>query len=262
VEEKISPETKAIIVAHLFGQPAVCIKNILRIAKQRGLSVIEDGAQSFGASIKYNNKLESVGTIGDIGCLSFSSTKLFAAPGKGGAVVVRDQQLRDKIACMRNYGAKVPYYDYPVVGINMRLDEIQAAALLAKQPFFEYWLLYRQKLAMRYTEALSGLGNILLPKEIKNTERVWYRYVIRTKNREQLFKYLQDIFYSTPHLRPRIYYPVSLPSFSIFKSGDNREKFSVAEQMSTEVLSLPLNEFMSLKDVDIVCGAVGSFFKK
>lgn len=262
IEEKVTPRTKAIIVAHLFGQPSSRMKDILDIAKRTGLCLIEDAAQSFGAKIKTSSEWGFAGTVGDIGCFSFSPTKLLAAPGNGGAVVVKDMHLKEDIDMMRLYGAKIRHYDYPIVGTCARLQEIHAAALLAQLPFLDYWLGHREKLARYYQEALSGIGDILLPREEEGTKRVWYRYVIRTKKRDELFSHLRRAFRSVPRLQPAINYPVPLPYFTVFESTQARENFPIAEQVSSEVLSLPLNDLMSLEDADTVCDAIKNFFNR
>ncbi|MBI4114269.1 MAG: DegT/DnrJ/EryC1/StrS family aminotransferase [Candidatus Niyogibacteria bacterium] len=260
VEKKISSKTKAIIVAHLFGQPTGRIKRILDIARQRRLFVIEDAAQSFGAKVEIDGKWSEAGTIGDIGCLSFSSTKIFAAPGNAGAVIVKDPYLVEEIDRMRLFGTRTRYYDYPTVGISAKIQEIHAAILLAKLPFFNYWLEHRRKLAFYYKELLYNIGDIILPQNKEKTERVWYRFVIRTQKRDELFKYLRTSLRKKPHLKPMIHYPVPLPYFSAFKTGYKRGNFPVSDQISSEMISLPLNNSMSKGDTEFVCQTIKAFF--
>src|SRR3989344_384225 len=260
VEKKISSKTKAIIVVHLFGQPTKRIKKILDIARQRRLFVIEDAAQSFGAKVEIDGKWSETGTIGDIGCLSFSSTKIFATPGNAGAIIAKDPHLIEEIDRMRLFGTKIRHYDHPTVGISAKIQEIHAAALLAKLSFFNYWLEHRRELANHYTKALSGIGNIVLPYEIEKTKRTWYRFVIRTQKRDELFKYLRTSLPKKPHLKPMIHYPVPLPYFSAFKTGYKRGNFPVSDQISSEVISLPLNNSMSKGDTELVCQTIKTFF--
>lgn len=260
VEKKISPKTKAIIITHLFGQPTGRIKRILDIARQRRLFVIEDAAQSFGAKVEIDGKWNETGTIGDIGCLSFSSTKIFAAPGNAGAIIARDPHLIGEIDRMRLFGTRTPYYDHPTVGISAKLQEIHAAALLAKLPFFEYWLEHRRKIAFYYMELLHNIGDIIFPQDRKKTERVWYRLVIRTQKRDLLFKYLHTSLRKKPHLNPMIHYPIPLPYFSAFKTDYKRGDFPISDQISSEVISLPLNNFMSKSDTKFVCQTIKIFF--
>ena len=264
IKEKITKNTKAIIVAHLFGQPALGTKDIIDIAKQYNLFVIEDAAQSFGAEIEINGEWKHIGTVGDIGCFSFSSTKPFAAPGNGGAIIfnIKNQGLVEKADQMRFYGAKIHYYDYPVSGVCAKLQEIQAAALLAKMPFIDYWLKKRKDNAQCYTKTLFNVNNILLPQEGEKTKRIWYRYVIRTKDRNKLFDYLKTATDSNGHLQPMKNYPVPLPYFSAFeKLGYIQGDFPVADQLSSEVISLPLQNIISPEDVKNVCDSIKYFYK-
>lgn len=263
IEEKITSKTKAILVAHLFGQPASGMEKILFIAKKYNIPVIEDAAQSFGAKIFLAGEWKMVGTLSDIGCLSFSSTKPFAAPGNGGAIIIKNEILREEAARMRSYGAKTHYYDYPTIGINSKLHDIQAAALLAKLPFFEQWLVHRKDIADYYTKSLYGVGDLILPQDITGTIRTYYRYVIRTKNRAGLYDYLVKFARGVPRLYPTINYPVPLAYFSAFKeSGSKPGDFPIAEQMSQEVISLPVTNYNTLQDAAYICEAIKKFFKK
>ena len=260
IAEKITPRTKAVIFAHFFGQPAKSIKDALSVTRTQGLFLIEDAAQVFGATSEIDGVWKSAGIIGDAGCFSFSSTKLFSVPGSAGAVVVNDARVKEKVDQMRLYGAKSPYYDHPVVGIGAGLDEIHAAILIAKLPFLDYWLERRRELAYIYTKTLSGVGDLILPREEEGTTRIWYRYVIRTKRRDALLKYLQTIFKSTPRLVPFVRYPVPLSCFSAFGSRHAKGDFPNAGDISSEVLCLPMYNAMSLEDLDKECGSIKDFF--
>ena len=260
IEEKITSKTKAIIFAHLYGQPAVTILKILDIARRHGLSLIEDAAQVFCAKIYRSGQWQDAGTFGDISCFSFSPTKQFCAPGSGGAIVVRENQLKDSIDRMRFYGAKVFYYDHPTVGVSAKMDEVHAAALIAKLPFLSFWLEYRRILAKHFNEKLSGVGDIVLPPNKEaDTKRIWYRYVIRTKKRNQLFDHLQKTFKHKPQLLPKIHYPVLLPDLSAYNADWVSRDFPIAKRVSSEILTLPLNDAMSLNDVDVVCKTIKNF---
>lgn len=261
IEEKITPRTKAIIIAHLFGQPALGIEKIVAIAKKNNLFVIEDAAQSFGAKIKIGEEWRMVGTLGDIGCLSFSSTKPFSAPGNGGAVILNKKGLEDEADRIRSYGAKKHYYDYPTIGVNSKLQDIQAAALLAKLPFFEYWLDHRKKLSDYYRERLKGIEALTLQEESSDSRRTWYRFVIQTKDRDQLFKRIQTVNKNSAS-HPMINYPVPIPFFSAFKNlnyapGD----FPVAEHASKTVISLPITNYTGVSDAKLICDAVKSHYE-
>lgn len=261
IEEKITTKTKAIIVVHLFGQPSLGLEHILRIAKERSLYVVEDAAQSFGARISINGEWKSTGTLGDIGCFSFSSSKILAAPGRGGALAIRDKSLWEEANRIRFFGARHHYRDYPTVGINAKLQELQAAALLEKFQFFEYWLWQRKKIASFYTHQLKELDTFVLPQEYGSTERIWYRYPIRTKKRDKLFQFLNPFMDKPFYLRPLITYPVPLPYFSIFQNfGHKPGDFPVADKISTEIFSLPLANFVSTLEAKEICNEVKKFF--
>lgn len=263
IEEKITKKTKAILIAHLFGQPATGMAEILAIAKKHKLPVIEDAAQSFGARMKINEGWTPAGAIGDIGCLSFSSTKPFAAPGNGGAVIIKNPSLREEADRMRFYGARKHYYDYPTAGVNCKLHDIQAAALLAKLGFLEYWLGHRQRIASYYTQELNSAGDIILPTEQPDTSRIWYRYVIRTDaaKRDRLFSALMKAAGPYHPLQPTKNYPVPLPYFEMFrhlghKSGD----FPAADKVSKEVISLPITNYVAMPDAKRITDAAKNFF--
>lgn len=261
IESAITEKTKAIVVTHLFGQPAA-LNEIIPIARKHKLLLVEDTAQAFGSKIFMNGEWKNSGTIADIGCFSFSSTKHFSVPGSGGAIVTNEEKLFNKLSLMRDYGAERHYYKYPVAGVNGRLQEIHAATLRVKFMFLDFWLKHRRRIAELYSNELSGVGDIVLPEEDHNTVRVFYRYVLRTSNREQLFTYLCDKF-SLPYLKPTKHYPVPLPFFDLFcslnyKYGD----FPVSEQASKEMLALPITNFVSEKNALQICRAIKDFFIK
>ena len=261
IEPAITERTKAIVVAHLFGQPAA-LNEIIPVARKHKLFLIEDAAQAFGAKIVINGEWKNAGKIADVGCFSFSSTKHFSVPGSGGAIATNDEKLFGKIFLMRAYGAERHYYEYPVAGVNGRLQEIQAAALRAKFMFLDFWLKHRRKIAELYSRELSGVGDIILPQEDHNTARVFYRYVLRTSKREQLFTHLCDEF-PLSYLKPTKHYPVPLPFFDLFRSLNYKYgDFPVSEQVSKEMLALPITNFVSEKDALQVCHAIKDFFIK
>lgn len=263
LEEKITPRTKAIIIAHLFGQPALGIQQICEIAKRHNIAVIEDAAQSLGAKIKIDDTWRMVGAIGDIGCLSFSSTKPFAAPGNGGALVLRDKDLYEVVYKMRSYGSDRPYFECPVIGVNAKLHEVQAAALLAKFQFFNYWMAYRKKLAMLYQGALEGVGDLELPREHPSTERTWYRYIIRSKRRNELFEYLKRELGTKYGLWPTLNYSVLLPYFSAFKNlGHRAGDFPAGDRVSQEVLCLPITNYVQEGAALLIGDLIRKFFSK
>ncbi|OGZ07206.1 MAG: hypothetical protein A3D65_00755 [Candidatus Lloydbacteria bacterium RIFCSPHIGHO2_02_FULL_50_13] len=261
VEAKVTKRTKAIIVAHLFGQPALGMNDILLFAKKHKLFVVEDAAQSFGATMTMNGKERSVGTMGDFGCLSFSSTKILAAPGNGGALVIKDSAFLEDARRMRFYGAKRPYFDYPLLGGNTGLHEVQAAALFAKLDFFDHWLFHRKTNADVCQNCLAQVEELMLPRARLESARTWYRYVIRSKERDTLFERLARRARQNWHLMPGINYPVPLPYFKVFERlGYAQGDFPIAEKLSSEVLSLPITNDVSRDDVMGIVREIEKFF--
>ena len=261
IEEKVTERTKAIIVSHLFGQPAAGITDVLFLAKRKGLIVIEDATQSFGAKAKIGEEWKMVGTIGDFGALSFTTQKWFAGPGNSGALILKDPALWEEGDRMRFYGARVHHFDYPTVGVNCKMHDIQAAALLAKLPFFDYWLEHRRRIAALYTKELAGIGDLVLPADISGTERTWYRYVVRTKQRDALLNYLLGVTENNYFLQPSPEYPVPVPYFEVFRGlGYNVGDFPCAERLSHEVISLPLSQYVSIGYARKIAKAVRTFY--
>lgn len=262
IEKAITPKTKAVIAVHLFGQPAA-MEEILVIAERHNLRIIEDAAQSFGAEILLSDgKWYEVGTIGDIGCMSFSPTKPFSAPGSGGALIFHDESLRESFSMMRDYGARRHYYDYPVLGLNGKLHEIHAAALRIKLLFIDRWIEKRRRIAEYYSQRLTGIGDLKLPKQNDYTRRIYYRYVIRTKQRDQLFDCLSRRFRER-YLKPWKHYPVPLPYFNVFKpDGYKAGVFPESERAAAEVLDIPIDHRVSFKDVELICDVIEDFFKE
>lgn len=255
LESAINLKTMAIIPVHLFGHPAP-MKNILEIARRHNLFIIEDAAQSIGAAI--DDKLS--GTLGDAGCFSFSSNKPLAAFGNGGTLVFKDASFTKRVRIVSSYGARYHYVDYPFIGNNSRMQEIQAAILRCKLPHLSQSLDKRKLLASCYDDCLSGIGDLILPSNCSG--RIYYRYVIRSKRRDDLIKYIRAKLNSRTSCLLSINYPVPLPYFEVFSHlGYEKGDFPVAEKISKEVLSLPLSEELKESDILKVCGVVKDFFK-
>lgn len=228
IEEKITPRTKAIIPVHLFGYPAD-MEKINEIARKYGLKVIEDAAQAFGATIA-NKK---VGTFGDIGCFSFYPSKNLGCFGDGGMVVTDNLEIAQKIRILRNHGSKDKYI-HETVGLNSRLDEIQAGILRIKLRYIEEYNKNRRKKAFLYTKLLSDV--VITPKENDYKYHVYHLYSIRSCFRDKIKETLAK--HGIPSV---VYYPLPLHlqkalSFLGYKEGD----FPVSEATSREILSLPI----------------------
>ena len=237
LEKKITSKTRAIIPVHLYGQPAN-IDPIVDFAKKYNLYVVEDCAQSIGAS--FNNK--KTGSFGDIGCFSFFPTKNLGAFGDGGMVTTNSDFLADRIRALRNHGGKVRYY-HQEIGLNSRLDEIQAAILRVKLPYLNKWNEQRREIAYRYNEMLKDIEEITIPKEFENTYCVYHQYTIRTSLRDQLHEMLHKLGITT-----MIYYPVPIHQQEVYKYLELHEGYlPVTESAAKQVLSLPIYPELTLE---------------
>ncbi len=248
LKDRITPKTKAIIPVHLYGHPAD-MDPILELARARGLKVIEDNAQAFGAT--YRGK--KTGSIGDIGCLSFFPTKNLGAFGDGGMVVTRDPKLAERMRMLRTHGWKKKYYSEEV-GYNSRLDALQAAILQAKFPHVDSWNQKRREIAWRYSDRLAPLG-IPVPVECDWGRHVYHLYIIRSQRRDELQAFLKQ-----KGVASEVYYPLpphlSTPCRKFgYKEGD----YPQAERASQETLALPLYPELTVEQQDQVIKAVGEF---
>ena len=240
IESAITSKTKAIIPVSLYGQPAD-MNTIQAIANKHNLKVIIDGAQSFGS--KYNNKTDS--NLGDISTTSFFPSKPFGCYGDGGAVFTNNNEYAEKIKMMRVHGQNKRYH-HKYIGMGGRLDTIQAAILLAKLPHYAQELLDRQQVAQRYTDAL--FDSFQTPVIKPNRMSAWAQYTIKVNDREALQAKLKDNGISTA-----VHYPIPIHlqecfQYLSYKKGD----FPISELASKEVMSLPMNSFLSCKEMQYV----------
>lgn len=249
IKAAISPKTKAIIPVHLYGQPAA-IPEIVEIAKKHNLFVIEDCAQAHGA--KFDG--QKVGAFGDIGCFSFYPTKNLGAYGDGGMITTNSDELAEKIKMLRMYGEKARYQSV-VPGINSRLDELQAAILLVKLRRLDSWNRQRREQAALYKELLKNT-DLVLPIESDGAFHVFHLFVVRSKQRDALQKFLAKNGVSTA-----IHYPTPIhlvPSFA--NLGYQKGDFPVAERASKEILSLPLYPELTWEEIEKVAETIKKFF--
>lgn len=249
INKSITPRTKAILVVHLYGQVADIIE-IQAIAKKHGLYIIEDCAQAHGAKIK--NK--QVGSFADVGCFSFFPTKNLGAFGDAGAIVTDCELLADKIRIMRNYGSKEKYYN-ETVGVNSRLDEMQAALLKVKLKHIDEYTQERQKITLMY---LNGINNykIILPK-IKNGDNshVFHLFVVQTKNRNELQEYLLE-----SKIKTQIHYPVPPHLAECYvKLGHKHGDYLITEKYANTLLSLPLYNGMTNEEIMFVIDVINKY---
>jgi UDP-2-acetamido-2-deoxy-ribo-hexuluronate aminotransferase len=228
IREKITKKTKAVIVVHLFGQPAD-MDEILEVAGEYGLKVIEDSAQAFGA--KYKEK--PIGSLGDAGCFSFYPSKNLGAYGDGGMLITSSEEIYEKVKLLRNHGTVGPYrHDF--IGYNSRLDEIQAAILRIKLKHIDTYNQYRRNIASIYSSILSG--TVRCPEELPDRMHVYHQYTLMSSRRDEIEKALHANAVSSV-----VYYPLPLHLQRAFhylgyKQGD----FPESEEAAREVLSLPI----------------------
>ena len=246
IEAAISDKTKVIMPVSLFGQPAD-IDAINVIAQKYNLKVIIDGAQSFGST--YNGKTDSA--LGDISTTSFFPAKPLGCYGDGGAVFTNNDEYAEKIKMMRVHGQNKRYH-YKYIGIGGRLDTIQAAILLAKLPHYKKELEARQKVANSYTNLLSNTLKTPLIKPKRSS--TWAQYTVRVNNRDEVQAKLRDSGIPTA-----VYYPTSLHLQECFQYLNYKKNdFSISEQTSKEVMSLPMNSFLTNDEIDYICSHLKS----
>ena len=234
IEEKITSKTKAIMVVHLYGQTCEMDK-IYKIAKKYNLKIIEDSAQAHGAF--YKNK--KAGNLGDASGFSFYPGKNLGALGDGGAITTNDETLMEVIKALRNYGSNKKYENL-YKGYNSRLDEIQAAMLRVKLKYLDEENAKRKEIAKYYLENINN-DKIILPKII--TDSVWHLFVIRTKERDELQKYLAE-----NGIQTLIHYPIPPHKQKAYKEWNNLS-FPITEKLSREILSLPIYQQKNIKKI-------------
>jgi dTDP-4-amino-4,6-dideoxygalactose transaminase len=262
IEEKITARTKAIVPVHLFGQ-CTDMGPLLQIAKEKKLFVIEDAAQALGAEYQPNvgSKGQRAGKIGDFGCFSFYPTKNLGAFGDAGMIVTDNPLLAEKVRLLRVHGSQ-PKYFHKMIGINSRLDTIQAAILLVKLKYLEKWTAERQRKAKRYEalfqNLLSSVKGLELPAVQFQNRHIFHQYVIRVPERDRLRQYLAEEGIGTD-----IYYPVPLHlqecySFLKYRRGD----LPVSEKASEEVLALPIYPELTEDHQNAVVNRIEAFYSK
>jgi len=272
IEKAITPKTKAIMPVHLFGLPSD-MDQINEIAGRHSLHVIEDNAQAIGA--KYKGK--PTGSLSDLACISFYPTKNLGACGDAGMIVTNNDTLAERLRLLRAHGMKQRYY-HDELGVNSRLDEIQAAILLAKIPYLKFWNASRQVVAEYYKKSLQNISAIAAPQRVAHgadpeteTTHTWHQYTIRvlTDTLERT-RAAHSTEINSENLRDTImtklaakgigtmcYYPVPLHLQSAFKTlGYKVGDFPVTEKLSKEVISLPMYPELSESDVNVVVTAL------
>ncbi len=249
IEEAITGDTRAIIPVHLYGQPSE-MTEIMKIAKRHGLKVLEDNAQSHGAT--FAGRL--TGSFGEAAGVSFYPGKNLGALGDAGAVSTNDEEIARRVRMLRNYGSEVKYRN-DIIGYNNRMDELQAALLSVKLRYLPEWTAQRQAIAARYDELLAGVGDLVLPVTHPEATHVYHLYVVRTRHRDRLQNYLKDQGIGT-----LVHYPIPPHLQEAYRDlGYGRGDFPIAEEMAETVLSLPVWPGMTGEDIRTVTDALKKF---
>ncbi len=256
IKKAITPKTKAIIPVHLFGR-AANMEAIMTIANEHNLFVIEDNAQAIGANCNYNGKKTKAGTIGHVASTSFFPSKNLGCYGDGGAVFTNDDVLAHKIRGIANHGMYVRYH-HDVVGVNSRLDSIQAAVLNAKLPLLDQYTAARQNTARKYSAALAGHKNIIAPSICDSCDcHVFHQYTLRIidSDRDKLMQHLLD-----NGIPCAIYYPIPLHSQKAYLDVRYKEEdFPNTNLLVQQVLSLPMHTELDDEQIKFITDSVLEF---
>ena len=247
IQDAITERTKAVLVVHLFGLPAR-IQEIQLLCEERSLLLIEDCAQSFGASV--NGRM--TGTLGDLGCFSFFPSKNLGGFGDGGLVTAKTESMAEQLRVLRNHGSRVQY-QHECIGYNSRLDEMQAALLRVKLRHIAHYNEERKKIAECYRSSLQG-ADILMPAGL---EHVYHQFTLQTDQRDQLKAHLANQGVSSA-----VYYPMPLHLQPVFKNLPMTQDLFVAEQIAQRCLSLPIFPGMKEAQVNRVAKSVSDFFSE
>lgn len=254
IKKAITPKTKAIVPVHLFGQVAN-MSEIMELAKQHNLFVIEDNAQAIGAVY---NASQQAGTIGHVSSTSFFPSKNLGCYGDGGAIFTNDDALAHSIRGIANHGMYERYH-HDVVGVNSRLDSLQAAVLNAKLPHLDQYNSARREAAKKYSSALQH-SHVITPKiQGDDASHVFHQYTLRITNgrRNELMQHLLD-----KNIPCAIYYPIPLHSQKAYASSRyNENDFPVTNLLVNEVLSLPMHTELSDDQIDYITTSILEFFK-
>ena len=266
IKKAITSKTKAIVPVHLFGQSAN-MEEIMKIADENNLFVIEDNAQAIGSEYEFSSgEKVKTGTIGNIGTTSFFPSKNLGCFGDGGALFTNDDDLAHAIRGIVNHGMYKRYH-HDVVGVNSRLDSIQAAVLNVKIPYLDSYNKARQNAARVYTDALKNIEGLITPKAGKKCTQicencdchVFHQYTIRILNnkRDSLAKYLSDL-----NIPFGIYYPIPLHKQKAYlDSRYNENDFFNTNLLSEQVISLPMHSELELDQINFICEKINSFLK-
>ena len=250
----ITPRTRAIVVVDLYGQMAA-MERVLPLAQERGIAVIEDGAQAIGARRKIGGQWHMAGELGTVGTFSFFPSKNLGGYGDGGMITTQDDALAERLKRLRLHGGAKQYH-HDEVGLNSRLDTLQAAILLAKLPCLAGWSAGRRARAARYDEAFAGFAAVRTPVVDPANEHIFHQYTLRVERRDELRARLQE-----RGIGSMVYYPVALHLQPCFEDlGYRMGSLPITERAMQEVISLPIYPELTDEQQDEVIGAVREFY--
>lgn len=256
IEDKITNKTIAIVPVHLYGQCAD-MEPILEIAKKHDLHVIEDAAQALGAKYVFSDgRTMQAGTMGTIGCTSFFPSKNLGCFGDGGAIFTQDPVLAEKIKMIANHGQRIKYH-HDIIGVNSRLDTLQAAVLNVKLKYLDEYEHKRNEVADFYDCHLAAIPFLEIPHRSLNSSHVFHQYTLKIKgiDRDKFKTYLEE-----KGIPAMIYYPVPLHLQKAYSRDEYPlGSFKITEDLSKTVLSLPIHTEMQLDQLSYICDAAKSF---
>lgn len=251
IRKKINKNTKAILPVHLYGHPSD-MDVIIEIADENNLYVVEDACQAHGALYKKIN----IGSIGDIAAFSFFPSKNMTVAGDGGAITTNNKEFAEKVAMLRDQGRKKSEkYTHDLVGYNFRLSEIHAAIGREQLKHIPKWIHRRRKNARIFTEFLEEIDELITPHEKNWAKHVFHLYVIRTKEREKLVKFLRN-----NKIPVGIHYPLPVHQQPIYM--DSSIKLQTTEKIVKEIISLPVHPFMKYNQIEYIVNKINEFFKR
>lgn len=259
IESAITPNTKAIVPVHLFGQCAN-MDAIMQIAKKYNLFVIEDTAQAIGATYTFaDGRILRAGTIGDVGCTSFFPSKNLGCLGDGGAMFTRNEQLAKRLKMIANHGQSIQYH-HDDIGVNSRLDTIQAAILNIKLQTLTACENARNQVAQQYDEAFVNHPNFEIPARVSNSTHVFHQYTLKCKgiNRDDLRKFLAE-----KQIPTMVYYPIPLHAQKAYQSDKYPlGTLPVTESLCSKVISLPMSPEVTVDQIEYIIGHINEFCKQ
>ena len=259
IKRAITLKTKAIVPVHLFGQCAD-MEGIMELAKKHDLFVVEDAAQATGADYIFKNGIvKKAGTIGHIGTTSFFPSKNLGCYGDGGALYTNDEGWANKLRSIANHGMKIRYH-YDDIGVNSRLDTLQAAILRVKLKYLNEFNAARRKAADHYNKAFAYCSSISVPERVKYSSHIFHQYTIKAKDgkRDALKKFLE-----TKNIPSMVYYPGPLHLQNAYSFlGYSGNDFPVTTSLCNEVLSLPMHPEMDKEQLDYITNSILEFFNK